>query len=89
MIFLKKVKEKEQNISIKISPFLEIELITSFDPGRSFSDVWKNADTATVIKGKKSIFYKVINYEDLISSKMRSACPKDLLDIQELKRLRQ
>lgn len=86
--FPEDVKQKKQNISIKISPYLEIELITSFDPGRSFQEVWGDAETATIKRPSGIYEYKVINYEDLVSSKAKSGRPKDLLDIQELKRLR-
>ena len=34
--FPEDVKNGQQNISIKISPVIDIELITSFNPGRSF-----------------------------------------------------
>lgn len=77
----------EQNISIKISPDMEIELITRFDPGRSFEDAWARSVTSE-LAGEPIALYRVLNYEDLIESKRRSARPKDLLDIQELKRRR-
>ncbi|XOV95260.1 MAG: hypothetical protein ACFHWX_11235 [Bacteroidota bacterium] len=82
------VRQKEQNISIKISPLLEIELITHFNPGRSFDTVWRESEIATFKSKSKTIKYRVINFQDLINSKIRSSRPKDLLDIQELKRIR-
>ena len=81
------VRQREQNISIKISPVLEIELITQFDPGIEFEEAWQNAKIAHLILDKK-VEYRVLNYETLIESKIRSGRPKDLLDIQELKRIR-
>ncbi|MEQ8879674.1 MAG: nucleotidyltransferase [Cyclobacteriaceae bacterium] len=82
------VRQKEQNISIKISPLLEIELITNFNPGKSFEEVWKDSETATFKSETRTIKYQVINLQDLIKSKIRSARPKDLLDVQELKRIK-
>lgn len=81
------VLRAEQNISIKISPDMEIELITRFDPGRSFEDAWARS-VASELAEQPVTLYRVLNYEDLIESKRRSARPKDLLDIQELRRRR-
>ncbi|MDQ3099995.1 MAG: nucleotidyltransferase family protein [Bacteroidota bacterium] len=81
------VLQQEQNISIKISPDLDLELITRFNPGRTFEDAWTRR-----VHGELAGFpvarYHVLNYEDLIESKVRSARPKDLLDVQELTRKR-
>ena len=87
--FPDKVKQKQQNISLKISPYLEIELITNFDLGRSFDEVFEDAEIATIQNVEKKIEYRVLNLQDLISSKTKSARPKDLLDIQELKRIQE
>lgn len=81
------VLRAEQNISIKISPDMEIELITRFDPGRSFEDAWSRSVVSELAEEPVAL-YRVLNYEDLIESKRRSARPKDLLDIQELRRRR-
>lgn len=81
------VLRAEQNISIKISPDMEIELITRFDPGRSFEDAWARSVISELAEEPVAL-YRVLNYEDLIESKRRSARPKDLLDIQELRRRR-
>ena len=45
--FPEDVKRGQQNISIKISPVIDIELITSFNPGRSFSECYEQRLTAT------------------------------------------
>lgn len=76
---------QEQNISIKISPISEIELITRFNPGRSFEAALLES-IETNIEGYPLARYAVISYEDLIKSKLKAGRPKDLLDIQELKR---
>ena len=52
--FPQEVNTGQQNISIKISPIIDIELITSFNPGRSFDECYKQRYTATnEIDGKK------------------------------------
>lgn len=85
--FPEEVKQAEQNISIKISPVQEIELITRFNPGKSFDDAFLDAET-TMINSLEIAKYRVLSYEDLINSKIKSSRPKDLLDIQQLKFLK-
>lgn len=86
--FPEKVKQQEQNISVKFSPVdVNLELITRFDIGKSFDTAFKEAEevvlnTGTILK------WRVLNYDDLIESKTRAARPKDLLDITELQRIR-
>lgn len=80
------VMRGEQNISLKFSPDLEIELITKFNPGKSFKEAFKDSKEY-IIEGEKFYKWYIISYEDLIESKMKSGRPKDLLDIQELQRL--
>jgi len=79
------VVRSEQNISIKISPDLDIELITRFDPGCTFDEAWSRGETAE-LAGQPVTRYRVIGFHDLLESKGRAARPKDLLDVQELKR---
>ncbi len=81
------VKKGEQNISVKISPEMEIELNTRFNPGKSFDDAYADSEI-THIESVEVAKYRVLSYDDLISSKVRSKRPKDLLDIRELKRIR-
>lgn len=81
------VLRSEQNVSIKISPDMEIELITRFNPGCTFDEAWARGDVAE-LAGTPVAHYRVLNYDDLITSKLRSARPKDLLDVQELQRKR-
>lgn len=85
--FPEEVKQAEQNISIKISPIQEIELITRFNPGKTFDEAFKSAEI-TMLNGLEVAKYRVLSYEDLINSKVKSNRPKDLLDIQQLKQLR-
>ncbi|MEY5040575.1 MAG: hypothetical protein RLZZ414_100 [Bacteroidota bacterium] len=87
--FPNEIQEQKQNISLKFSPTsLNIELITKFDVNKSFEEAF--------IIGKDSFYkgfpqsrYKVIDYNDLILSKIKASRPKDLLDIQELERLKE
>jgi len=82
-----RVLRSEQNISIKISPDMEIELITRFNPGCTFEEAWQRSVNGD-LGGEPVARCQVLNYEDLIESKLRSARPKDLLDVQELRRKR-
>lgn len=79
------VLRQEQNISIKISPEMEIELITRFTPGRTFEEAWVHSEVSE-LAGEPVALFRVLSYDDLIASKLRSARPKDLLDVQELRR---
>lgn len=82
------VYNKEQNISIKFSPLtIQIELITNFSVNRTFNEAYQDAIEVTI--GANKLFrYRVIGYEDLIVSKIKASRPKDLLDIQELERIK-
>lgn len=81
------VKEQRQNISIKFSPVdIDLELITRFDVNKSFEEAY--SDSKEVVIGELSVFkYNILSLEDLITSKVKSGRPKDLLDIMELKRI--
>lgn len=84
--FPPEIHQAIQNVSIKISPAIEIELITKFNPGKSFDLAFKDA-VQVDLAGIPTLKYYVLNYEDLINSKIKAGRPKDLLDIQELKRI--
>jgi len=77
-----------QNISLKFSPDLELELITRFNPGKTFEQAFSDS-VEYITKGQKYMKWNIISLDDLISSKIKSGRPKDLLDIQELKRVQQ
>ena len=80
------VKDGKQNVSIKISPEQEIEIITMFNPNKSFDEAYGEANEFKL--GRKSIKkMKVIHLNDLIASKAKSRRTKDMLDIVELKRI--
>jgi len=85
--FPKGVKEQNQNISIKFSPDdMDIELITRFDIGKSFEEAYSMSIIAEVNK-QPPLKWRVLNLQDLITSKIRAARPKDMLDIQQLKEI--
>ncbi len=81
------VKKGLQNISVKISPVVDIELIGRFDPGKAFEEVYQTSERV-VLEEHPEVTYHVLTYADLVESKIRSGRPKDLLDIQELQRLK-
>ncbi len=83
------VKNQEQNISIKFSPVdVNLELITKFSVDKSFDDAYRKAERIE-INGKPILRWRVLAYDDLITSKIKAGRPKDFLDIQELKRIRE
>ncbi|MBZ9628756.1 hypothetical protein LB450_11640 [Psychroflexus sp. CAK1W] len=86
--FPKEVIDKTQNISVKFSPYdLDLELITRFSIGKSFDEAYSES-IVTKTKGESLLKWNVISYEDLITSKIKSGRPKDLLDIQQLESTR-
>jgi hypothetical protein len=85
--FPTEVKSGLQNISVKISPVFDIELISRFNPGKTFDEAYAES-VITTLRDNPSVIYRVLQYADLINSKIKSGRPKDLLDIQELNRLR-
>ena len=86
--FPESVKLAEQNISLKFTPTsLNIELITCFSINKSFDAAFDAAEKVD-IDGSSVVRWRVLNFDDLVTSKTKSARPKDLLDIQELIRVR-
>jgi len=79
------VVERKQNVSVKISPILDLELITRFEVGKSF-DVAYSDSVVGSYQGEETFTYQVISLEDLIINKERSGSPKDRLDILELEK---
>jgi hypothetical protein len=85
--FPEAVLEKKQNISIKFSPDdLDLELITNFSSTKSFQEAYEKSIVAQV-ENVAFLKWNVLSYDDLISSKIKAQRPKDLLDVQELKRI--
>lgn len=83
--FPDEVINQMQNISIKFSPYdLDLELITRFSINKSFEEAYKES-ISKEIKGESLLRWNILSYEDLITSKIKSSRPKDLLDIQQLK----
>lgn len=83
--FPEKVKRKEQNISVKFSPYdLDLELITNFSINKSFEEAFRDSEKVTV-NNKTFLSWRVLSLEDLITSKVKANRPKDLLDIQQLR----
>lgn len=86
--FPKEVIDQQQNISIKFSPYdLDLELITRFSVDKTFEEAYLESEEE-VIKGQKLLKWRVLSYEDLKTSKIKSNRPKDLLDIQQLELIR-
>ena len=86
--FPDKVKEQQQNISLKFSPaLLNIELITNFSINKSFEQAFKDSKLVKTEEGPQKLQWRVIAFEDLIDSKVKSGRAKDLLDIQELQKI--
>lgn len=86
--FPKEVEEQKQNISLKFSPVdLDVELITKFNVGKTFKEAYESSEKGQI--GTTNVArYHVLSFEDLITSKVKSARAKDLLDVQELKRIK-
>lgn len=83
--FPKEVRDQKKNISVKFSPDdLDLELITRFEIGKTFEEAYKDSELVTI--GDETLRnWRVLSFKDLLESKRRSARPKDLLDIDQLK----
>lgn len=85
--FPDQVKDQKQNISIKFTPSdYDLELITFFSTEIIFEEAWAKGEKSEI---EGQILYKVLSFDHLIESKLKSQRPKDLLDVQELIRLRE
>ena len=86
--FPEAVKNQEQNISIKFSPIdLNLELITNFSVNKSFEEAYNDSEKV-VVNDKPFLRWNVLSFEDLITSKIKANRPKDLLDIQQLREIK-
>lgn len=86
--FPENVKKQQQNISVKFSPAsMEIELITNFSVNRPFGSAYSDSIETSLVNDA-SVKWRVLNLEDLITSKVKAGRPKDLLDIQQLREIR-
>jgi len=77
------VKTGNQNISVKVSPILDLELITNFNPGKTFDEAF----IESIQVSKDEITYNVLSFNDLLVSKISTDRLKDKLDIEELQRI--
>jgi len=85
--FPSEVKNREKNISVKFSPQdLNLELITNFSTFKTFEEAYLNSNLVE-INSNKVLKWRVLSYDDLIESKIRAKRPKDLLDVQQLKKI--
>lgn len=75
----------ERNWQTEVDNF--IRLITRFSINKPFEEAYRSS-VLVKIEGEKESFeilsWNVLSLEDLITSKIKSGRPKDLLDIQEL-----
>lgn len=86
--FPEAVKNQEQNISVKFSPAgLDLELITRFSVNKSFEEAFNEAEEVHLKNGNLILKWRVLSLNDLITSKIKSGRPKDLMDISELKKV--
>ncbi|MDT7828200.1 DUF6036 family nucleotidyltransferase [Pricia sp. S334] len=82
------VKEQRQNISIKFSPLdLDLELITNFSVNKTFEEAYRNSEIVSK-EENSGLKWRVLSFDDLITSKIKSGRPKDLLDVQELQKVK-
>ena len=80
------VYKQQQNISIHISPVFKIELITYLNFGVPFEEAYEKAEICELNK-HKVLKFRVLSFEDLIESKIKSGRPKDHYDVLSLKEL--
>jgi Nucleotidyl transferase of unknown function (DUF2204) len=85
--FPEKVKQQQQNISVKFSPLdLNLELITNFSVNKTFDQAYNDSEEV-IINDNLFLKWKVLSLNDLITSKIKANRPKDLLDIQQLREI--
>ena len=86
--FPKKVKTKQQNISIKFSPVdLDLELITNFSVNKTFDEAFNDSEVV-IVNENPFLRWNILSFDDLITSKIKANRPKDLLDIQQLQQIK-
>lgn len=85
--FPEAVKSQRQNISVKFSPEdLNLELISQFSTQISFKEAYERSESVS-IKDQPVIKWRVLSYDDLITSKLKTHRAKDLLDVQALQKI--
>jgi len=87
--FPEEVRQKRQNISVKFSLLdLDLELITNFSVNKTFDQAYENAKVVS-IGDNPELTWHILSFDDLITSKIKSGRPKDLLDVYELQQRKQ
>ena len=83
--FPEKVKEKQQNISIKFSPVdLDLELITNFSVNKTFDEAFYDSEKV-IVNENPFLRWNILSFEDLeLTAKMQSY-PLIILTIAKLK----
>jgi pyruvate-formate lyase-activating enzyme len=81
------VLNADQNITLKMSPGVDVEVVTFLKPGFTFEEAWERA-VQQDLSIEPSTTFRVLAFDDLVTSKLRAARPKDLLDVHELQRRR-
>lgn len=79
--------DRKHNILIEFSSSsLNLELFTNFLVDKSFSWAYDDSIEAS-LQQDSNVKWRVLALEDLIDSKTRSLDPRDLVDLQALKRI--
>ncbi len=86
--FPNEIKEQMQNISVKFSNEMDLELITRFSLNKTFDEAYNESEIVEK-QGKQLLRWRVLSYDDLIESKIKAGRPKDLLDIQQLQKIKE
>ena len=86
--FPKEVKEQMQNISVKFSNEMDLEPNTRFSLNKTFDEAYNESEIVEK-QGKQLLRWRVLSYDDLIESKIKAGRPKDLLDIQQLQKIKE
>ncbi len=77
-----------QNISVKISPVVDLELITCFNPGKSFEQAYSDSVSVS-IDGLEFRKFHVLNFDDLINSKIKFGREQYLSDVYMLQKIKE
>jgi len=75
---------ENRNISLKYNEFFKIELISFLSSTLKFNDAYLRKTSKSILGTKAQI----VHFEDLCNLKIKSGRNKDLLDVKELKRIR-
>ncbi|MGB0934399.1 MAG: nucleotidyl transferase AbiEii/AbiGii toxin family protein [Lishizhenia sp.] len=87
--FPDEVKEQKQNVSLNFSPAsLNIELITKFSVNKTFEQAYEDS-VLVELEDDQYLKWNVLSFDDLITSKIKYNRPKDLMDVQELIRIKE